>query len=63
MLKTGALKGYQVIVKSITDKKIEVRLPNKGLTEWVSIESLRKKRPAEVAEVAITPNRYECVVS
>ena len=31
-LKTGALKGYSGIVKTITADRIEVRVPSKSIT-------------------------------
>ena len=43
-LKSGPLKGYQGIVKSINKDKIEVRVPSKSCTEWVQRDSVASKQ-------------------
>jgi transcription elongation factor len=55
ILRTGPLKGYQGIVKSINKDKIEVRVLSKACTEWVPRENVTTKQ--EAMEVGKTPNR------
>lgn len=54
-LKSGPLKGYQGIVKSINKDKIEVRVPSKSCTEWVQRENVAAKQ--QTLESGKTPNR------
>ena len=54
-LRSGPLKGYQGIVKSINKDKIEVRVPSKSCTEWVQRDSVASKQSS--LEVGKTPNR------
>lgn len=54
-LRTGPLKGYKGIIKSINRDKIEVRVLSKGCTEWVPRENVAAKQ--EALEIGRTPNR------
>lgn len=55
ILKSGPLKGYQGVVKSINKDKIEVRVPSKSTTVTVERESVAAKQ--EGLESGKTPNR------
>jgi transcription antitermination factor NusG len=43
-LKSGPLKGYNGVVKSINKEKIEVRVLSKAYTEWVPRKTLTTKQ-------------------
>ena len=55
ILKSGPLKGYQGVIKSINKDKIEVRVPSKSTTVTVERESVASKQ--EGIETGKTPNR------
>ena len=40
ILKSGPLKGYQGIIRTVNKDRIEVRVPSKGCTEWVPRENV-----------------------
>lgn len=54
-LRTGPLKGYQGVIKSINKDKIEVRVPSKSCTVSVPREKVGAK--SETLEIGKTPNR------
>lgn len=43
-LRSGPLKGYQGVVRSINKDKIEVRVLSKACTEWVPRENITAKQ-------------------
>ena len=55
VLKSGPLKGYQGIIKSINKDKIEVRVPSKSTTVMMERENVGAKQ--EGLEAGKTPNR------
>ena len=55
VLKTGPLKGYQGVIRSINKDKIEVRVPSKSTTVTVERESVSSRQ--EGSEMGKTPNR------
>ena len=40
IIKTGALKGYQGVIRTVNKDRIEVRVPSKGCSEWVPRDNL-----------------------
>lgn len=40
IISTGPLKGYRGIIKSINKDRIEVRVPQKSTTEWITRNNL-----------------------
>lgn len=55
IIRTGPMKGYQAIVKSIQKDKIEVRVVCKGCTEWIPRANVAPRQ--EPMEIGRTPNR------
>ena len=39
-IRSGPLKGYRGTIKSVTKDRIEVRVPQKNCTEWISRETI-----------------------
>lgn len=40
VISTGPLKGYRGVIKSINKDRIEVRVPQKSTTEWITRSNL-----------------------
>lgn len=37
-IKSGSLKGYKGVIKTITNDRVEIRIPSKCLTEWIPLK-------------------------
>jgi len=56
VISSGPLKGYRGVIKSINKDRIEVRVPNKGQTEWITRSNLVSSNKDRV-EMGKTPSR------
>ena len=52
---SGPLKGYRGVIKSVSKDRIEVRVPQKGCTEWIERDKITK--PEVNLEHGKTPRR------
>ncbi len=56
IISTGSLKGYRGVIKSINRDKIEVRVPQKSTTEWITRSNLVASNQDNM-EMGKTPKR------
>lgn len=56
VISTGPLKGYRGVIKSINRDRIEVRVPQKSTTEWITRSNLVTSNRDNM-EMGKTPKR------